>query len=264
MAPTSVDVLPDEDDAFFLEDIDLADETELRRLIGLVDELLGVRRGVRVSVLSAEQWQTAVERIVPAGLRRGLIPHLHVLRDPRDPDHLLVGPSALSGLNEHSRQITAEVAYAVIRAGQISLTPLFDHGSADLLAAQLARRIELSFFTSNYPAEARLVRALISTLRAEYGFSENDWVILLRSKPERFFLALRRSQFMTFLLSCARARPQIQALIAAAPRKRAALVALLRAPERDPEDVVAVFYSRCLDEFARRGGPQAENESANA
>lgn len=256
-------LLDDEEEMFFLEEIDLADETELRRLVSLVDEVLGYRRGVRVSVLSAEQWQTALERVLSAKVRRSLMPHLHVLRDPRDPSHLLVGPSALSGINEHSRQITAEVVYAIIRADHSTLAPLFDRGSADLLASIVAERIDLALFTSNYPAEARLCGILIDVLRAEFGFSLPEWVAVMRRNPDRFTLALRRSRFAAFWLERARAQQPIADAIAGASRKRSALIGLLCAPEREVGDPIIRSCLEALIEFIHAGG-LAPQEDGNA
>ena len=85
-----------DDDFFIVDDIDLSDESELRRIVAEVETLVGVPgKGLTVSVLSAEQWQTVLNRWLPPLHRRGAAYHTHAMRDPRDPQHLVISPSGV-------------------------------------------------------------------------------------------------------------------------------------------------------------------------
>lgn len=251
-------------DFFLGEDIDLSDETVLRRLEALVEESVGSRRGVRVSVLSAEQWQTAVERLVPARIRRGVLKHFHVLPDPRNDAHLLVGPATLAGLNEGSKQMSAEVAYALLKAGEPRLPALLARGSADLLAADVAARLEIPFFASNYPRETQLCRFLIRVVREGHGgdWDEHDWLRILKTDPDRFCLALRRTRFAAYWLACAKRDEHLRDQFEGA--RKTLLTERLCHRELAAEDYFVRFTRRCLESYAQipEGQPAAPAKAA--
>ncbi|WP_217924676.1 hypothetical protein [Miltoncostaea oceani] len=232
-------------DLFLGEDVDLSDETVLRNLQRVIEEVVGSARGVRISVLSADQWLTAVDRLVPASLRRGVRQHFHILADPKKRGHLLVGPATLAGLNEKSCQITAEVTYAILKSGTPAPPPLYQRGSADLLAEEVAQRIEVPIFTHNYPREARFCAEMISMLQIDHaGFERREWLGTLMTSPRQFFLAVRKSRFSDRLLEAVK---QDEALLARleAPR-RPALVAALASTEMTHDDPLVRLTERLL------------------
>lgn len=245
-----LEAVDDGADFFLGEDIDLSDETVLRELEATIEECVGDRRGVRVSVLGAEQWQTAVERLVPARLRKGVRKHFHVLPDPRNQNHLLVGPGTLAGLNERSRQVTAEMVYAILKAGEPRLPTMLARGSADLLAGEVAQRIGLAFFTNNYPRESDLCRGLIGVVKAGHhdDFTAHDWLALLKTNPDRFCLALRRTRFAAYWLACAKRDGRLADAFAGA--RRTMLTEQLTDEALGAEDHFARFTRRCLDGYA--------------
>jgi len=214
-----------------LEEIDLSDEVILNHLVRMVSEVSGGADGVRTSVLSAEQWHGAIEQIIPPRMRRGLVHHFHVLRDPRDPGHLMISPSAIRGLNARSPKITSEVVYALIHATDPPLPPLLHRGSADIVARLVSERIGLGFFTSNYPSEAQLVTRLLTVLRSEWGYAESDWVAQLKSRPDDVLRALRKTSLMPLWLQEARRDPKLAAELAESARKREVPIAHLIDPQ---------------------------------
>lgn len=249
----TMDAMTASDDGadFFLgEDIDLSDETVLRQLETVIEESVGSRRGVRVSVLSAEQWQTAVERLVPARIRKGVLKHFHVLPDPRNGSHLLVGPVTLAGLNERSKQMTAEVVYALLKAGDPRLPALLARGSADLIATDVAARLGVPFFASNYPRESQLCRALIRVVQEGHGgeWDAHDWLRVLKTKPNHFCLALRRTRFAAYWLACARRDERLAEEFSGA--RKTMLTDRLCEPELTAEEYFARFTRRCLEGWA--------------
>lgn len=204
-----------------LEEIDLSDEVVLHHLVRAVSDLSGSTGEVRTSVLSAEQWHGALEQIIPPRMRRrGLVHHFHVLRDPRDPGHLLISPSAIRGLNAQSPKITSEVVYALIHAADPQLPPLLHRGTADIIARMVSERIGLGFFASNYPSEAQLITRLLTVLRAEWGYEEADWVSQLKVRPAEVLRALKKTTLMPLWLAEGRRDTKLADELAATTRKR--------------------------------------------
>lgn len=224
------------DGLVLLEEIDLSDEVVLDHLVRTITEISGGDRDVRTSVLTAEQWHGAIEQIIPPRMRRGLVHHFHVLRDPRDPVHLLISPSAIRALNARSPMITSEVTYALIHAGEPQLPPLLHRGTADLIARRVSERIGLVFFTSNYPTEAQLVTNLLTVLRAEWGYSEDDWVAQIRSRPDDVLKALKKTSFIPAWLAEAGRDPVLAAELAGVSRKRDLPIAHLSDPHATMRD----------------------------
>ena len=213
----------DEDTALILEDVDLADDSELRRVAATVESLVaGKTRGLRVSPLSVEQWDTVIGRL-PAWLRKGQHLHLHVISDRREPQHLLVSPTAVQGLNEGSRVIYHEVVSSLVRAIP---TPLpqgtLRRGVNEILIEAAGQRIGVDLFARTYPAEAEFARILLRVLVREFGHTELDWALVLRRNPERCLLALRRSKFCRYWMAYAKKDPvTLRALTeAASPKSR--------------------------------------------
>lgn len=256
---TMHDIAEDVGDLFLGEDIDLNDETVLRDLQGAVSSIVGSSRGVRISVLSVDQWLTAVDRLVPKALRRGVRQHFHVLGDPKSRSHLLVGPTTLAGLNENSHQITAEVVYAILKAGRPVPPPLFQRGSADLLASEVARKIQMPFFTQNYPREAQLCAEIIAMLQRDHvNCTQLEWLQVLKTDPRRFIATIGRGEFGKLWRARALEAEPIRALIDGSVT-RARLTDTLRERDWRPDDDFIVFTRRCLDEHANHNNrPQGD------
>jgi hypothetical protein len=226
----------DEEQALILEDVDLADDTELRRIAAEVESLVaGKTRGLRVSPLSMEQWETVIGRL-PAWLRRGQQHHLHVLPDRREPQHLLVSPVAVQGLNQASRVIYHEVVSSLVRAIPTPLKPnTIRKGLNEILIEACGRKLGVDLFARTYPAEAEFVRTLLKILARDFGHSELDWALVLRRNPDRCLLALRKTEFCRYWLHYAKQDPSTEAALrAAGNKKRHALTDLICAEEFTP------------------------------
>jgi len=186
----------DFDDLLVIEDIDIGDEAELRQVIAEVEALVGAPgKGLRVSVLTAEQWETVLQRRLPRQLRRGAEHHFHVLSDPVDPQHLLISPSAVRGINEGSQHIYQEVVYTALRCIPTNLSRPLRKGLDDLLAEECGRRIGVELFVRTYPRESELVRGILSVLTVDFDYQLLDWGILLRKNPERVLKAFTKTKF---------------------------------------------------------------------
>jgi hypothetical protein len=67
------------DDFLIIEDLDVIDETQIRKVIAEVEALASAEKtGLRVSVLTSEQWQTVVQRMLPKSVRRGAELYIHM------------------------------------------------------------------------------------------------------------------------------------------------------------------------------------------
>ena len=184
-----------EDDFMIIEDLDVVDQSAIRKLIAEVEATASAeQQGLRVSVLSAEQWQTVLQRMLPSSARRGAELYVHLLADPRQPFHLLVSPSAVKGVNEGSRHMLGEVVYTTLRILPSELSRPLRRGADDLLAGVVAERLDLDIYTGNYHREALLVRALMTVLQQEHGYQVVDWTVVFRRTPERVFKALAKSK----------------------------------------------------------------------
>lgn len=189
----------DVDDLLVIDDVDVGDESELRQVIAEIESLVGVPgRGLRVSVLTTEQWKTVIKRMVPRTLRRGAELYYFMLRDPRDPQHLLVSPSAVRGINEDSRQMYQELVYTTLRCIPTDLTNSLRKGVDDLLAEECGRRIGVDLYVRTFPRQSELVRCLLGVLAADFGHEVLDWTIVFRRTPQRVFLALGKSNFIPY------------------------------------------------------------------
>jgi hypothetical protein len=223
-------VAASDDDFFMIDDIDLSDESELRHVVAEVESLVGVPgKGLRLSILTFEQWSTAVTRWLPPARRQMALLHMHALRDPREPQHLVVSPSCVKGINEQQVNIYEELIYWLLRCLPTPLEKgVLRSGDDDLVARICGERLSVALFARHSPLEADLVRALVAVLVAEHDHAEDDWALLLRRDPDRFFLALRKTRFMSLWLACAKGSEEISAQVAGADDPRAALISLLR------------------------------------
>lgn len=188
------------EDLLVIEDLDVGDESELRRVVAEIESLVGVagRGGLRVSVLTTEQWKTVVKRMVPPTLRRGAELYYFMLRDPRDPRHLLVSPSAVKAINEGNRQMYQELVYTTLRCVPTDLSRSLRKGLDDVLAEACAERIGVDLYVRTYPRQSELVRSLLGVLIADFGYDLLDWATIFRRTPKRVFLAFKESKFMSF------------------------------------------------------------------
>lgn len=187
-----------EDDFLIVDDTDFTDESELRRVVAEVESLVGGRggRGVRVSVLTAEQWKTVIARALPPAMRRSKAHmYLHTLRDPRDERHLLVSPSAVQAINEGQPSMYEDVIYAALRCLPSELCPLLRRGVDDLIAGELGERLDLKLYTRHHPREAALVRNLLFVLVEQFNYTSLEWALQLRRQPRRCLLAVRKTRF---------------------------------------------------------------------
>lgn len=214
----------DDEGDFIIEDVDLTDDTELLRMADVVEDLMGGTARLRVTPLSSSQWETVINAL-PAWMRKGQEKHIHVLPDRRERQHLLVSPDAVQGINGASRLIYHSIVSAMIRAVPSELPAgALRRGVNELMIEAAGERLQMPLAARTYPAEARFVRALLQVLVAEYGFDETEWALVLRHSPQRFLLALRKSQFGAAWLSAAMADPVIsETLKGAGNRKRVLL-----------------------------------------
>jgi hypothetical protein len=182
------------EDFLVVEELDLGDESELRRVVAEVEALVDAPgRGLRVSVLTAEQWKTVIVRFLSPSLRRGAERYVHALRDPGDPRHLLVSPSAVRGINEGARTMYQEVVFALLRALPSEVAGPLRRGLDDIIAEACAERIGVELFARNYPRESDVVRCLLDLLVSEFGYSESEWALELRRNSKRVLMALRKT-----------------------------------------------------------------------
>jgi hypothetical protein len=217
------------EDFYIVDDLDFADETKLRQIVAEIEALVSVPgKGLRVSVLSTEQWQTVLSRYLPAGVRRGAERYTHVIRDRRDPQHLLVSPSAVRGINDGHRTSYQELVYALLRCIPTQLQGPLRRGVDDIVASICSDRIGVDFFCRTRPAEATLTRAFIRVLIHEFNYREQDWALELRRNPDKVLNILRKTRFAAYWANAARKDPRVANYLARAPNRRQALVEMLR------------------------------------
>lgn len=217
------------DDFLIVEDVDLSDEARLRQIVATIEGLLkSSGRGIRVSVLSAEQWQTVLRQMLPAQHRRGAGYYIHQLRDPRDPQHLLVSPSGVRGINEGVRQIYQEIVYAILRCIPTDLQGPLRKGLDDIIAEYCGREIEMELFARVNPQAAEMVRAMLFACVDEHGYNEIDWALLMRREPDKFFLALRKTTFCELWLKNAWEVDKLRRRLSRADNQRSRLIEIAR------------------------------------
>lgn len=236
------------EDFLIVEDIDLSDESELRRIVGLVEQIVGIPgQGLHISVLTLEQWQGRIAKL-PAAIRKGAH-HMHALRDTKNPQHLLFSPSAAMGVNDGSRVMIQEVVYATLRCLPSELTGPLKKGVDDIIADICREEHNLDIFTKNYPREATLARDLASILHSQFGYQEKDWLLLLRRDPNRFFLALRKTPFAAIWLSETRKDPKLKKELDEHTQKKEGLTQMLRDPSLSSGKPFFKLTSRVITEY---------------
>lgn len=201
------------DGLLVIDDYSLTDPSELRSVVAEVESFLDAKQGIRLSILSGEEWLEVLNHSLSPALRRGAERHLHILRDKADPFHLIVSPSAVSGINEGSRVIHTEVVTHVLRCIPTELSTTLRRGLDDILVESLGEILGVELFARTFPAESDLIRNLITVLSAQYGHEELEWARLLRRNPERALLALGRSHFAAYWLRQAKQQPEFAALL---------------------------------------------------
>jgi hypothetical protein len=145
--------------------------------------------------LDLPEFQDAVEKMLPRRLLdKGLGAHFRAITDPSYKHRIFVGPSALAGLNEGQGTVITDLMYQLIAATGCDLPLLFERGSADLIAAQLAENLGINIYTDHYPAERLLVSQLIEAIR-ERDEQPIELVGLMRRSPKQFFERLHSSGF---------------------------------------------------------------------
>lgn len=192
----------DMEEFLVVEDLDLADETKLRRVVASVETLMNSSAspqnvGLRVSVLTLDQWQTVLSRVLPESLRRsGAERFIHTFRDPNDRRHLLVSPSVVSGINEGSKSMYQELVYASLRCIPTDLSKSLRLGVDDVLASEVSKDIRVQFYCKAYPEELALVNLILKSLSAQYGYKPIDWALIMRRRPDRFMLVFKKSNLL--------------------------------------------------------------------
>lgn len=173
------------------------DEKLLREIETELVALTGASRSsrARVTVLGVQEFKAAVNSLMPSRLReRGLAEHIRVFSHPHDPHQVYVGPSALSGLNEGHRNVTSDLVYALIDAFGSGSNLAFERGAADMLAREVADRLELDIYTDHYPAEREFVETIIDAVKP-IDTDSLELVGLLKRNPRQFFRMIRESKF---------------------------------------------------------------------
>lgn len=219
----------DVDDFLIVEDVDLSDEARLRQIVATIEGLLkSSGRGLRVSVLSAEQWQTVLQRMLPPQHRRGAGYYIHQIRDPRDPQHLLVSPSGVRGINEGVRQIYQEIVYAILRCIPSDLSGPLSKGLDDIIAEYCGQAIEMELFARVNPHAAEMVRAMLAACVDEHGYRDIDWALLMRRDPDKFFLAFRKTGLCDLWLKNAWENDSLRRKLQRADNPRSRLIEIAR------------------------------------
>jgi hypothetical protein len=238
---------PVDDDMILYEGIDLDDETRLRDLVSIVEELLRLprRETIGITALNDEVWnqvlQLAISRSIISPQTKQFV---QILAHPDDPFKLLVNPECVRQLNgkgsrrtgELNRKMVAEVLYALLRHLPSKVPTILRRGLNDQLAVEAARRagVELTPF---YPANAMLLQGLCRILAHTHGYSTIDWQVVLFKTPERFCTALRKTPFAEAWVRAAKRHPAIAAQLENNEAKpRQALIELLCAPDRTIDD----------------------------
>jgi hypothetical protein len=237
----------DIEDFLVVEDLDLGDESELRRVVAEVETFVKAGgKGLRVSVLTTDQWKTVIVRMLPDQMRRGAERYIHTLRDPRDPQHLLVSPSAVRGINERQRGMYHEVVFALLRCLPSDLRGPLRKGLDDVIAEECSDKVGVDLFARNYPREATLVRGLVQVLRQQFGHRDIEWALEMRRNPDRFFMALRKSRFIKVWLECAREDDNLAAELKGRKNATAVLIKLLSDPDMSSDDPIFTTTERAL------------------
>jgi hypothetical protein len=188
------------EDSYLFEERNPLDESRLHEIETELTALTGCAKAdrVRVTVLGLEDFQRAVRRIVPKRMvERGLAAHIRVLHDPRDSHHIILGPSALAGLNEGHTNVVTDLVYHLLSATGKSSNQAFERGIADILAREIAQRLELDIFSDHYPQERAFVEAVVEAVKG-HDESIAEVVGAMKKNPRQFFQTMRESGFFSW------------------------------------------------------------------
>jgi hypothetical protein len=234
-----------EEDLLILEDLDLGDETELRGVVAEIEGMISFPgRGLRVSILTAEQWQTVLRKLLPGPKQRSIGRHIHTIRDPKDPQHLLVSPSAVQGINSNDRYMYQDLVFAVLRAIPCDLSGPLRRGLDDILAEAASKRIGTSLYCRNYPRERSMVQSILMVLTSVFSYTQLDWALEMRRSPERVFRALSKTPFLAhWQASIKEISPQ--------NAQAANLIALLLDPKLEMSDPMLALTEECLTNYLK-------------
>lgn len=254
-------------DIRIFDDFDDADESKLREVILEIETFAGQRQSVRVTVLTAEQWAQVQKRYHSRAARRdGVHRTLHILRDPTDPFHLLVSPSAVRGVNDESQVIYAELVYKVLNSFPFNLPDVLKHGLVGTLAEGASRRLRVNLGPRVYARESLLVQGLVYVLVNDYKeqlkYPPLEWARLLARDPDKFFLALRKSTFAGAWLKAVKDHPRIAPLIADASNKRAALIDLIRSVDLKVDDPLIALTQDAINDYLASASDDSKDTTA--
>jgi len=242
-----------DEDALIFYDRSPLDEELLEKIQTQLQELTGCQKKdrVTVTVLTTEQFQRALRTIVPRRLHdRGLAKNFRVLRDPRDPHHLFVGPSALAGLNEGHSTVVSDLVYQLISAHGQKTNQAFDRGVADLLAADLAQQLGLPLFTDIYPAEKKFVSNIIEAIR-DLDEDPIELIALLKRSPNQFYTRLRQSGFYKWWEGSAKSNDQLSRYVD--------LISSITSPNAQLEGSFMQWAGQCAEIYCDYRAQQRKN-----
>lgn len=196
----------------------------------------------RITVLSVDDFQSAVKRVLPPRLiAAGLASHFRVLVDPRDPHHIMIGPSALAGLNEGHANVVADLVYHLIDAYGIPTNLAFERGAADLIAAAVSKRMGLVIFTQQYPADAAFLSDVIEAIRRK-GQSPLQLIGMLKRDPNAFFGQMSKSPFLKWWVASCRQDPRLAHFVDT--------IRNLPLPSTQPDELFMQWAAQCASVFA--------------
>lgn len=247
-----------DEDALIFEDRNPLDQTLLREIETELAAITGCTRKERprLTVCNTEQWNAVLAKHVPQRLhKQGMVKHFRVLKDPKDPRHLYIGPSALSGLNEgHSTVVTDLVHQLIGVIGQHS-NQAFDRGAADLLAAEVGRRLELDMHPGLYPSEQEFVKTIIEAVR-RVDEEPVSLIGLLKRKPESFFARVRDSGYYRWWAASAAENDQLSRYVD--------LISSITAPSAQLEGSFMAWAQQCAGIYVEYRQQQRRNALAGA
>lgn len=247
-----------DDDALILQDHNPLDETLLRDIETELAAITGAtkRERVRLTVCSTREWNAVTARFVPQRLhKQGMVKHFRVLKDPKDPRHLYISPSALAGLNEGHSNVIIDLVHRMISAAGTPSSQAFDRGVEDLLAAELARRLELPGFPGIYPDEQQFVSTIIEAVRR---VDEEPVALLgmLKRDPQEFFARVKESGFFSWWQASAAADDALSRYVD--------LIESITAPNAQMEGSFMAWAQQCAGIYSDYRAQQRRNALAGA
>jgi hypothetical protein len=247
-----------DDDALIFEERNPLDPTLLHEIETELAAITGCtkKNRVRLTVCSTNEWNQVVAKFVPQRLhKQGMVKHFRVLKDPQDPRHLFVGPSALSGLNDGHSTVITDLVHQMIAALGSPSSQAFDRGAADLLAAEVGRRLEIAVFPDIYPEEQRFLSTLIDAVR-QVDEDPIELLGLLKRKPDEFYARLRQSGFYRWWEGSARENDVLSQYVD--------LISSIAAPSAQLEGSFMTWAQNCAEIYCDYRVQQRKNALAGA